>query len=100
MGHGAAAAALAAVGVGEHLGRAVAAEEQSTLGEHGKAVNCGGAVVAYGDIGYHTVVEGDIQGVEAVVVGDALHLDVRVDQLHTSGSGVGTAIQDALAVTS
>ena len=99
MRHGAGAAALAAIGVGEHLGRAVAAEEQGPFGEYGKAVDSGGTVVAHGDIGYHAVVEGDIQGVEAVVIGDILHLNIGVDQFHTSGPCTGAAVQNTLTVT-
>lgn len=99
MRHATGRAVLAAVLVGEDLGVAVAAEEQSTLGEHSKAIYRHRAVAACGHICHYAVVEGDVQGVEAVVVGYGLYIDIGVDQLHTSCLCIGAAVQDPLTVT-
>ena len=100
MGGGTGRGFLAAAGaVGKDLGTAVAAKEQGTLGEHRKTIDRGRTIPAHGDICHHTVIESDGQGIEPIVIRHTFRPNVSMDQLHTSGPGIGTAIQNTLTVT-
>ena len=70
--------------------------EDSPLGEHGQAVEGGGAAAAYYGIGQHPVVEGYIHTVMVPVEGHGLHINIGIQKLGAADPGAGGAVQQAL----
>ena len=78
------------------VGAAFFAAEYRPFGEHGKAVEGGGAAAAYHRVGKDPVVEGHIHTVVVPVEGYGFHIDVGIEQFGAADPGAGSAVQQAL----
>ena len=81
---------------GEHLGAALAAEEDDPLVEHAQAADLDGTGGAHKGVGGDAVEVADVHGEEAPVEADGLHVDVHIEQLSLAGADGHSPVNGAL----
>ena len=84
---------------GKDVCPAVFTAEHRPFGEHGEAVQAGGAAGAYRGICQNAVVKGYVNAVVIPVKGYRLHIDVGVQQIRTADPGGGSTVQNGLGAS-
>ena len=80
----------------ENFGTAFAAEEDAALVEHAQAFGLGAAGRTGGHLQGDTVEKAHIDGIEAAVEGDRLHVGVDIEKLRRAAADHLTAAEDFL----
>ena len=83
---------------GEHLGAALAAEQDHPLVKHAQAADLHRPGGPHEGVRRHLVVIAHVHRVEAPVEADGLHVDVNIDQFRLAGLDADGTVDHRLAV--